>query len=131
MNKMCPECKKTILINNRTHTFRKCKNCDYKEGIGLKTVRDKKYEITLDEETGEEVPKLKKGDLPSLDEPKRKWIPSKMTEKEKEELWFQNEMLKKHRKNASIERHLKKLRQNKYGLKKGTKIRVEGKVYEI
>lgn len=130
MNKICPNCKKGILVTDskrKSPRFRRCKQCKYKEQIGIPVLREKKYETTK-----EGVPKLEAEDIPELQEKlsKKKYL-SKMTDKESLNLWEKNERSKMGRRQASIEKILKELRRNKYGVKKGTKIRIGGKLYEV
>lgn len=137
MNKICPKCKKTILVTKRI--YRKCKNkdCDYKERIKKSyQVKEKQYEreertITVAPGKSEKIPVYKIKDVKELEDSKRKFIPSKMTEQDEKDLMFKIEMTQKANKRMSIEKILKKLRKNKYGLKKGTKINIEGELYTI
>ena len=137
-NKICPHCKKTFL--KTTRTYRRCpdEECGYKERKGkcfqykekpqmvekiITTVPGKKEKIS--------VPKLTTRDIPELAEPKKKLLPSKMTDKEEDNISWKIEVAKKERRRLSVEKILKKLRKNKYSGLKGKKIDINGELYEV
>lgn len=129
-NRACPSCKKSILINDskrKATRFRRCKKCGYKEKISYVTgLIKEKVQLTK-----EGVPKLT--NIPELKEevPVKKLIQGKMDDKGIEDLLFKEALMKKERKRLSHEKIMKKIRKNKYGIKKRTKINIEGELYTV
>jgi hypothetical protein len=76
---------------------------------------------------------IQQKEIPKIEEeqPRKRWILSKMTDEEKEMLWARNEWMREQRRNASIEKIVKQMRQNKYSGFIGQKINVMGKLYEV
>jgi hypothetical protein len=77
---------------------------------------------------------VKQKEIPKIEEeeqPRKKWILSKMTDEEKEMLWARNEWIREQRHNASIEKILKKMGQNKYAGFIGQKININGMLHEV
>jgi len=131
-NRTCPSCKKSILIHNSKTSatrIRRCKKCGYKEKVSYVTGLTKE-KIQL---TKEGVPKLTSKDLPELKEeiPVKKQIRGQMDDKGIEDLLFKEALMRKERKRSSHEKIMKKIRKNKYGIKKGTKINIEGELYTV
>jgi hypothetical protein len=71
--------------------------------------------------------------IPSIpvEQPRKKWILSKMTDEEKELLNARNEWIKEQRRKESIEKILKEIGSNKYSPFIGKKLNIRGELCEV
>lgn len=98
--------------------------------------KKKGKEITekIDTFTSIEQAGVKKPEIPKVreEEPRKKYSIYKMTDEEKEKFDARNEWIRDQRRNASIQKILKKMGQgNKYSPLIGKKINIRGELYEV
>lgn len=75
----------------------------------------------------------KKPNIPSIPEeqPRKRFIISKMTDEEKEMFSARNEWIRDQRRKASIKKILKEMSQDKYSPFIGKKVNIRGELYEV
>lgn len=146
----CKKCeyKEFFSIQRTSRKIKKADAVDPNSKVNHDEPTDQQLRSILKKKKGKEIVKEKietftpiekaevqKSNIPKItseEEPeKKKWIPSKMTDEEKEKLWARGEWIKEQRRKMSIERLLKKLGQQKYSGLIGKKINIYGELYEV
>lgn len=104
-----------------------------REFIAKKKKKGKEITERIETFTPIEQAGAKKTNIPQVPEeqPRKKFILSKMTDEEKELFNARNEWIREQRRNASVQKILKEMAQNKYSPFLGKKINIRGELYEV
>lgn len=136
MTRFCPKCKSALVNDSKKKypRFCRCRKCGYKERYPGTPIVAQNPNFKLVKEPEEVAKQTKRTDALPIEYEKdtnKKYILSKMTEKEKEEFQKRVESIRTWRRQKSKEQLLKKIRQNKYSGLKGQKINIGGELFEV